>query len=89
MEFGTTAMPLGREENLRRGRIFDTPSGCVVAAGAKRMARYLIFLTPLPAELRAVSDIRVSGDTILVHDQRGKAALSIPARGSEAFLGHS
>lgn len=86
MEFGTTPLPLGREEILRRGDIFETPGWCVIPASGKRTARYLIFIFTVPAEMDSIQNVEAKGDTIVLSDERAKSSFSIPARGCGDFL---
>jgi hypothetical protein len=86
MEFGTTPLPLGREETVRRGPIFDTPHQCVIPAGGKKTARYLIFLFEVPRGLEAIENVEAAGDAIVLYDSNGRPSLSIPAAGCGDFL---
>jgi hypothetical protein len=86
MEFGTTPLPLGREENLRRGLLFDTPSGCLIPAGGEKTARYLIFLFAIPAHLRSITNVTLEGDAIILFDEPTCPTVSISAQGCASFL---
>jgi hypothetical protein len=86
MEFGTTPLPLGREETVRRGPIFDTPHQCVIPAGGKKTAHYLIFLFEVPSALDAIENVEARGDSIVLYGQDGHPSLSIPAAGCGDFL---
>jgi hypothetical protein len=86
MEFGTTPLPLGREETVRRGPIFDTPHQCVIPAGGKKTAHYLIFLFEVPSGLDAIENVEARGDSIVLYGQNGHPSLSIPAAGCGDFL---
>jgi hypothetical protein len=86
MEFGTTPFPFGREETVRRGPIFDTPHQCVIPAGGKKTAHYLIFLFEVPSGLDAIENVEAVGDAILLYDQNGRLSLSIPAAACGDFL---
>jgi hypothetical protein len=85
MEFGTTPMPLGRSENIRRGRTFGMPSWCTLQAGEKKTARYLIFLTALPEHLHSVASVTLDADAIQLHDGQAEPFL-IPAKNCAKFL---
>ena len=89
MEFGTTPLPVGHEELLRRGPIFDTPCWCSIPARGARTARYLLFVFSLPEGMRSVEEVEVKGDAIVLFDQNAKPSASVPARGCEAFLADS
>ncbi len=86
MEFGTTPLPGTREEALRRGQLFETPSWCAIPPNGSTTARYLMFLFHLPEGCDAVSDVVVSGDSIEMVGEDGRRAFSIPAHGGEEFL---
>ncbi len=86
MEFGTAPLPRSREETVRRGSIFNTPQQCVIPAGGKRTARYLIFLFAIPAGINSIQNVDTPGDAIVLYDQRGRPSLSIPASGCKDFL---
>jgi hypothetical protein len=86
MEFGTTPLPLGREATFRRGRIFDTPSWCVIPAGGRRRARYLIFLFVIPSGIHSIQNVALKGDDLVLFNERTEPAISIPAHGCERFL---
>ena len=86
MEFGTTPLPLGREETIRRGPLFDTPHQCVIPAGGKKTAPYLIFLFAIPDGIDTIDDVQAEGDTIVLYDRSGHPSFSIPAAGCGDFL---
>jgi len=86
MEFGTTPFPFGREETVRRGPIFDTPHQCVIPAGGKKTAHYLIFLFEAPSGLDAIENVEAVGDAIVLYDQNGRLSLSLPAVACGDFL---
>ncbi|MHB2008459.1 MAG: aldose epimerase family protein [Acidobacteriaceae bacterium] len=86
MEFGTTPLPLGREETLRRGHLWDTPCWCVVPAQGTRTARYLAFLFILPAEMHSLQNVEVKGDVIVLHDEDPNCSVFVSAHGCEEFL---
>jgi hypothetical protein len=86
MEFGTTPLPLGREETVRRGPVFDTPHQCVIPAGGKKTAQYLIFLFKIPGGVESIENVEAAGDAIVLYDQSGRPSLSIPAAGCGDFL---
>jgi hypothetical protein len=89
MEFGSTPLPSGREETLRRGQLFETPSWCAVPANGRKTARYLMFLFWVPDECDGVTDVVVRGDAIDFAGEDGRFAFSIPAHGCEEFLSAS
>jgi hypothetical protein len=86
MEFGTTPLPLGSEETVRRGPLFDTPQRCVIPAGGKKTAHYIIFLCKLPAVTDSVTNVETAGDMIVLYDGSGRPSMSISAYGCGDFL---
>ncbi len=86
MEFGTTPLPLGSEENFRRGSLFDTPSWCVIPAGGEKTARYLIFLFSIPDHMQSIKNVALEADAIILFDEQTRPTVSIPARGCASFL---
>lgn len=86
MEFGTTPLPLGREETFRRGQLFDTPSWCVIPAGQERTARYVIFLFAVPPQIHSIQGVAIEADAVVVLDEHSQPAISVPARGCDKFL---
>lgn len=86
MEFGTTPLPLGREETFRRGRLFDTPCWCVIPANGTRTARYSIFLFTVPNGMNSVQNVEAKDDAIVLYDEHANPTLSIPSHGCEEFL---
>lgn len=86
MEFGTTPLPLGREETFRRGALFGNPCWCVIPARGKKTARYVIFLFKIPRNLGGVQDIEVDADEIRIVGKDMSHSFSIPVRGCGDFL---
>jgi hypothetical protein len=86
MEFGTTPLPLGREETFRRGETFGTPTWCVIPARGAKTARYLSFLFTIPDAVQSIQSVEASGNAILFFDTCGQSRFSIPAYGCEDFL---
>jgi hypothetical protein len=89
MEFGTTPLPLGRDANVRRGPLFDTPTCCALPAGAERTARYLLFLFEIPPHVNSIENVAIQADTIVLVDEHSQPAMAIPAQGCEQFLSSS
>lgn len=90
MEFGTTPLPLGREETTRRGPLFDTPTSITLAPHASRTVRYLIFVTTVPQHWRNLSDVTFAGDTLRIHSSLltsgQRETTSLAAHGCQTFL---
>lgn len=86
MEFGTAPFPAGREDTLRRGPLFDTPSSCVIPGGGAKTARYVMFLFRLPDGVDSVQSAEVNKDAIDIHGEGPEQTFSIPAVGVGRFL---
>jgi hypothetical protein len=86
MEFGTTPLPLGRDANVLRGPLFDTPTCCVLPAAAEHTARYLLFLFEIPPSVNSIENVVIQADTIVLVDEHSHPAMAIPAQGCEQFL---
>jgi hypothetical protein len=86
MEFGTTPLPLGHDEILRRGPIFGTPGWCSISAGGAKTAQYLLFLFSLPEDMISVEELEVKSNAIVLYDQTAKPSISIAAHGCQDFL---
>jgi hypothetical protein len=86
MEFGTTPLPLGREETFRRGQLFDTPSWCVIPGGLERTARYSIFLFAVPPQIHSIQSVAIEANAVILLDEHSQPAISVPAHGCEKFL---
>jgi hypothetical protein len=86
MEFGTCPLPLGREETVRRGPLFETPHQCVLSAGESREARYLAALFEIPEGVESIAGADTVDDLIVIHDHQGTPAISVKAAGCESYL---
>jgi hypothetical protein len=89
MEFGTAPFPLGRDANLSRGPLFDTPTCCVLSPGAERTARYLLFLFEISPGVNSIEDVAVQADTIVLLDEHSHPVIAVAAQGCEQFLSSS
>lgn len=66
LEFGTTPMPIGKQDAFRQGPLFGTPThACVPARGSLQTA-YAMFVTPVGRDWRTLRDVRVEADAIVV-----------------------
>jgi hypothetical protein len=88
MEFGTTPMPLGREEVFRRGALFDSPTWATVPKQGEKAVRYLNFLAVIPAEVRSVNRMELHEDAIAFYGDRFADQFAISARGCKRFLSY-
>jgi hypothetical protein len=72
LEFGSTPMPVGKEETFARGSLFDTPTFRRIPAKSELRASYVIFLAKVSSGWRSILDIQVRRDTIVVTEERGE-----------------
>jgi hypothetical protein len=86
MEFGTTPLPLGRKETLRRGSIWDAPCWLVAPAHRTRTTHYIAFLFTVPPGMHSVQNVDVKDGTIVLSDKYSYFTFSIPAHGCKNFL---
>jgi hypothetical protein len=86
MEFGTCPLPLGRDETVRRGTIFDTPHQCVLSAGETKQSRYLIALFEISDNVSSVAGADAVEDRIVIRNEEGDSVVSIPAARCESYL---
>ena len=66
LEFGTTPLPLGKEEVFRSGPLFGTPTFRRLGAHSETSARYAAFLAVAPQSWRSIKDVRLQPDAIIV-----------------------
>jgi len=71
LEFGSTPMPVGKEETFARGPLFDTPTFRRVPAKSSLRVPYVAFLCKVKSEWRSIGDIQLRADTIIVTEQQG------------------
>jgi hypothetical protein len=86
MEFGTTPLPLGREETFSRGELFDTPAWCVIPRCGKKTVCYLLFAFTIPSHIHSIENVEADRDRIVFYGEQTGSSFSIPAHGCEEFL---
>jgi hypothetical protein len=72
LEFGSTPMPVGKEETFARGSLFDTPTFRRIPAKSELRVPYVFFLSKVRSEWRSVRDIQVARDKIVVTEEQGQ-----------------
>ncbi len=72
LEFGTTPMPVGKEETFLRGTLFDMPTFRRIPARSKLRVPYVAFLTKVSSSWRSIRDIQVERERIIVTEGRGE-----------------
>jgi hypothetical protein len=72
LEFGSTPMPVGKEETFARGPLFDTPTFQRIPAKGDLRAPYVAFLSKVGSGWRSIGDIQVKRDSIVVTESGGE-----------------
>jgi hypothetical protein len=72
LEFGSTPMPIGKEDTFTRGSLFGTRTFRRIPAKSELRAPYVVFLSKVSSEWRSIRDIRVGPDRIMVTEERGE-----------------
>ncbi len=72
LEFGSTPMPIGKEETFARGSLFDTPTFRRIPAKSELRTPYVAFLSKVSSGWRSIRDIQVRRDSIIVTEERGE-----------------
>jgi hypothetical protein len=85
LEFGTTALPVGRYENARMGNLFGVPTYTSVPARGRKTVRYLAFLAQIPGELAEIRTIGIEGNEIVVHGKDKGVSVRVSAPGLSSF----
>jgi hypothetical protein len=72
MEFGTTPMPLGKEQIFRMGPLFETPTFCRIGAMGKLNAGYVMFLASVGSGWREIRDVQIGEKTLAIVGESGQ-----------------
>jgi hypothetical protein len=70
MEFGTTPMPVGKEEMSRSGRIFGKKGWTSILGKASRSTTYVAFLACVPKSWRSIQNITLKNEFIVIDGPR-------------------
>lgn len=81
LEFGSTPFPLLRREAFAQGPLFGTPHFSMVPARGSRTVQYVSFLSVVPADFGDLTELRLTGNEILVGDRKGRDRVRIRASG--------
>jgi hypothetical protein len=85
MEFGTTPMPIGKQDTFLGGNLFDVPGWCRIPAGGMRTASYLAFLASVPKSWQTIHDVRVEKEAIVLHGPGRRDVVRVHASGVNEF----
>ncbi len=82
LEFGTTPIPSTRGDVFRRGSLYGTETLACLPARGRKTIEYLSLLAHVPSGVRRITDIRFSGNEILISGNGRKVVARVPFRGS-------
>jgi len=85
LEFGTTALPVSRQENAAMGSLYGVPTFTSVPARGRKTVRYLAFLAQVPRELTGIRTIEMEGNEMIVHGLRRGVSVRVAAPGLSRF----
>jgi len=85
LEFGTTALPVPRQEAYDIGALYGVPTFTSVPARGRKAVRYLAFLAQVPAGFTAIRTIGIEGNEIVVQGTRKGASVRVWAPGLPSF----
>jgi len=71
LEFSTMPFDVPRREAIDTARLFDTPAWRWLPAHAKITASFRLFWTATPEGFTKIEDVRLTNETITIHDQSG------------------
>ncbi len=86
LEFGSTALPLPRDQAMAMGNLWGTPNFAYVPARGHLELRYVSFLAQLPSDFPDVADITVDDNHILIFGSKRRSPLRLCASGVAAFI---
>ena len=72
VEFGSTPMPIGKEETFARGSLFDTATFRRIPATSELRVPYVAFLSRVSTGWRSIRDIQTAPDKIIVTEEQGE-----------------
>ncbi len=72
LEFGTTPMPLGKEESFLAGSLFETPTFCRVPANGELSTGYVGFLAAVGKGWNEIRDVQVGENAISILGDSGR-----------------
>jgi hypothetical protein len=72
LEFGTTPMPLGKEQSFLAGSLFETPTFCRVPANGELKTGYVSFVAAVGKGWSEIRDVQVSDKVISIFGDAGR-----------------
>ena len=86
MEFGTTPMPIGKEATFLAGKLFDTPGWKRIPPRGTQKVVYAAFLAEVPKTWRAVQNIQVENNALLITGSGEGEKVTMAARGISELM---
>jgi hypothetical protein len=82
MEFGTTPMPVGKDEMFQHGKVLGKNGWTRIVGKASRSTAYVAFLTSVPKNWRTIRNITLKNEVILIQGPRTGELVSLRATGA-------
>lgn len=79
MEFGTTPLPVGKQGAFDMGHLFATQGWRCIPARGNSCVSYMAFLAAVPRSWRAIRDVRLERNFLVVSGARSKDAVKLAA----------
>ncbi|HWR15714.1 MAG TPA: hypothetical protein VN577_12875 [Terriglobales bacterium] len=86
VEFGTTPFPVGHQQTISDGPLFQTPTLTRVPAKSALSTVYAMFLTPVSREWRKISDIQVKRNEIVIRGGSRNQRLAVVGSKLQSIL---
>ena len=86
LEFGSTALPLPRNQASAMGSLWGVPTFAYAPAGGRTELRYLSFLAELPPHFHDISDIELDDKHIVILRNGGRVNLKLRASEASTLL---
>ena len=79
MEFGTTPLPVGKQDIFRMGNLFATPGWKCVPARGKGNVSYMAFLAAVSKSWRAIREVRLEKNSLVLRGSGRSEVVKISA----------
>lgn len=79
LEFGTTALPVPRQEGYDIGALYGVPTFASVPARGRKTVRYLAFLAQIPRKIADIHAIEIDRNEIVVRTKNKGILVRVPA----------
>jgi hypothetical protein len=79
MEFGTTPLPIGKQDTFRMGNLFATPGWKCVAARGKSNVSYMAFLAAVPKSWRSIREVKLGKNSLVLRGTERSDVVKISA----------